>query len=282
MSSHNKQWSSATPGLLIFLIDQSGSMLLPFKDSSDSRTVFSTRVVNRVIDSIIQKNYNGDHAKDRCFIVTIGYSVGANELCSGFLSDLDNNPKRMETVKKKISDGAGGLVEIDKNMPIWIEPIVKDGWTDMAAAFKMAKQIIEKWIEDKPESPAPVIINVSDGVPYYNHKSNAECASETAQIAKEIMDITTSDGNVLIFNAEIGEGKTQIILPNSVEEVRAGGEGAQFLYEISSVIPDGYKEAAVKNGLELKENSKGAVFAADAENLIKLIDFGSSKGQRDI
>lgn len=280
--SHNKQWSSATPGLLIFLIDQSGSMLLPFKDSTDTRTVFATRVVNRVIDSIIQKNYNGDHAKDRCFIVAIGYSVGAKELCSGFLSSLDESPKRMETVKKKISDGAGGLVEIDKTMPIWVDPIDKDGWTDMAAAFKMAKQIIEEWVKDKPESPAPVIINVSDGVPYYNHKSSQECAQETAAIAQEIMNIKTSDGDVLIFNAEIGEGSTQIILPNSVEEVQAGGEGAKFLYEISSVIPEGYKGAAVKNGLELKDGSKGAVFAADAENLIKLIDFGSSKGQRDL
>lgn len=281
MASHNKQWSSATPGLLIFLIDQSGSMLLPFKDSPDSRTVFSTRVVNRVIDSIIQKNYNGDHAKDRCFIVAIGYSVGAKELCSGFLSDLDNSPKRMETVKKKISDGAGGLVEIDKKMPIWVETIEEDGWTDMAAAFKMAKEIIENWVKDKPESPAPVIINISDGIPYYNHKDIAECAKETEAIAKEIMDINTPDGNVLIFNAEIGQGATQIILPNSVAEVKAGGEGAEFLYEISSVIPDGYKGAAGKNGLELKDGSKGAVFAADAENLIKLIDFGSSKGQRD-
>ena len=282
MSSHNKQWSSATPGLLIFLIDQSGSMLLPFKDSSDSRTVFATRVVNRVIDSIIQKNYNGDHAKDRCFIVAIGYSIGATELCSGFLSDLDDSPKRTETVMKKISDGAGGLVEINKTMPIWVEPIDKDGWTDMAAAFRMAKQIIEEWIKDKPQSPAPVIINVSDGVPYYNHKGTEECAQETAAIAQEIMNIKTIDGNVLIFNAEIGEGTTQIILPNSAEEVKAGGEGAIFLYDISSVIPDGYQGAAVKNGLILKEGSKGAVFAADAENLIKPIDFGSSKGQRDL
>lgn len=281
MASHDKQWSSATPGLLIFLVDQSGSMLLPFKDTPDTRTVFATRVVNRVIDSIIQKNYTGDHAKDRCFIVAIGYSVGATALCSGFLSDLDNSPKRLETVKKKISDGAGGLVEIDKNMPIWVEPIEKDGWTDMAAAFRMAKEIVEKWVEEKPDSPAPVIINISDGVPYYNRKAAAECAQETAAIAKEIMDIHTQDGNVLIFNAEIGQGGTQIILPNSADEVKAGGEGAMFLYEISSVIPDGYKDAANKNGLELKEGSKGAVFAADAENLIKLIDFGSSKGQRD-
>ncbi len=256
-------------------------MLLPFKDSSESRTVFSTRVVNRVINSIIQKNYNGDHAKDRCFIVTIGYSVGANELCSGFLSDLDNSPKRMETVKKKISDGAGGLVEIDKKMPIWIEPIEKDAWTDMASAFKMAKEIIESWLKDKPESPAPVIINISDGVPYYNHKDTATCTTETEVIAKEIMNINTPDGHVLIFNAEIGAGTTQIVLPNSVEDVKVGGDGAEFLYEISSVIPDGYKGAALKNGLDIKEGSRGAVFAADAEHLIKLIDFGSSKGQRD-
>ena len=241
MESHNKQWSSATPGLLIFLIDQSGSMLLPFKDSPDSRTVFSARVVNRVIDSIIQKNYNGDHAKDRCFIVAIGYSVGAKELCSGFLSDLDNSPKRMETVKKKISDGAGVLVEIDKKMPIWVEPIEKDGWTDMASAFRMAKEIIENWVNDKPESPAPVIINISDGVPYYNHKDTTTCANETEEIAKEIMNIKTQDGNVLIFNAEIGQGTTQIILPSSCAEVEAGGAGAKFLYEISSIIPEGYK-----------------------------------------
>ena len=257
-------------------------MLLPFKDSKETRTVFATRVVNRVIDSIIQKNYNGDHAKDRCFIVAIGYSVGAEELCSGFLSALDESPKRTEIIKKKISDGAGGLVEIDKTMPIWVDPIDKDGWTDMAAAFKMAKQIIEEWIKDKTDSPAPVIINISDGVPYYNHKGTQDCAQETAAIAKEIMNMKTSDGNVLIFNAEIGEGNTQIILPNTMEEVKAGGEGAKFLYEISSVIPDGYQEAAVKNGLEIKDGSKGAVFAADAENLIKLIDFGSSKGQRDL
>lgn len=282
MPSHSKQWSSANPGLLIFLIDQSGSMLLPFKDSNETRTVFATRVVNRVIDSIIQKNYNGDHAKDRCFIVAIGYSVGATELCSGFLSDLDNTPKRMESVKKKISDGAGGLVEIDKKMPIWVDPIEKDGWTDMAAAFKIAKEIIEKWVDDKPESPAPVIINVSDGVPYYNHKDTNECATETSRLAKEIMDIKTPDGNVLIFNAEIGGGNKEIILPNSIDEVRAGGEGAQFLYEISSIIPDGYHGAAIKNGLELKENSRGAVFAVGTEYLIKLIDFGSSKGQRDL
>ena len=168
-------------------------------------------------------------------------------------------------------------------MPIWVEPTEKDGWTDMAQAFRMAKEIIESWINDKPDSPAPVIINISDGIPFYGRKDSSECAHETAEIAKEIMNINTSDGNVLIFNAEIGDSKTQIILPNSINDVKVGGQGAEFLYEISSEIPEGYKTAAIKNGLDsfLKDGSRGAVFAADAEYLIKLIDFGSSKGQRD-
>ncbi|MBO5748895.1 MAG: VWA domain-containing protein [Muribaculaceae bacterium] len=281
--THSKQWSSATPGLLIFLVDQSGSMLQTYKDTNDTRTIFATRVVNRVINDIITKNFNGTQPKDRCFIAAIGYSVGAREECSGYLSQLYNSPKRFENVKKSISDGAGGLVVIDKNMPIWVEPTEKDGWTDMAQAFRMAKEIIESWINDKPDSPAPVIINISDGIPFYGRKDSSECAHETAEIAKEIMNINTSDGNVLIFNAEIGDSKTQIILPNSINDVKVGGQGAEFLYEISSEIPEGYKTAAIKNGLDsfLKDGSRGAVFAADAEYLIKLIDFGSSKGQRD-
>ena len=42
------------------------------------------------------------------------------------------------------------------------------------------------------------------------------------------------------------------------------------------------KAAAKKNELDIKEGSKGCIFNADAVDLIKLIDFGSSKGQGDI
>ena len=125
MPNNEKQWSSATPGLLIFLVDQSGSMTLPY-DQNDSRTVFTARVINRVINEIIQKNYNGDKPKNRCFISVIGYNDKIVELASGFLEDLDNAIIRIEKVKKKISDGAGGLIDIDIDMPIWIDPVTEE------------------------------------------------------------------------------------------------------------------------------------------------------------
>lgn len=280
MAQNEMQWSSATPGLLIILIDQSGSMMNPYCNG-DSRTEFSAKVINRVINTIIKKNFNKDKPKNRCFISVIGYGYEVKELCSGFLEDLYNNPIRVENRTQKVPDGNGGLVDVAVNQPIWVEPIKEDKWTNMRDGFKMAKQLVEDWIADKPECPAPVIINISDGEPYYGHLDEDTCIRETTEVAKQIMNISNNDGHVLIFNAEIGDGGHMIIAPSSENEVASAGRPARFLYEISSVIPAGYKIAAAKNELSIKEGSKGCIFNADAVELIKLIDFGSSKGQGD-
>lgn len=281
MAKNDKQWSSATPGLLIFLIDQSGSMTLQFSDTPDTRTVFASRVINRVINDIIQRNFNGTEPKNRCFISVIGYGGDVKTICSGYLKDLYMNPKRVDTIKKKISDGAGGLVETDFKMPIWVDPIDEDTCTDMKGAFEAAKKLSEEWIKDKPDNPAPVIINISDGIPYYDCKSTEICMKETEDVANEIMQLSNEDGNVLIFNVEIGGNTYKILTPNSEAEMNVAGEPAKFLFRISSEIPDGYKDAAEKNELPIKQGSKGCIFNADAEYLIKFIDFGSSKGRRD-
>lgn len=280
MAHNNKQWSSATPGLLIFLIDQSGSMTLPY-DGNDTRTVFASRVINRVINDIIQRNFNGTEPKNRCFISVIGYGGDVKTICSGYLKDLYLHPKRVDVIKKKISDGAGGLVETDYKMPIWVDPIDEDTCTDMKGAFEAAKKMAEEWIKDKPNNPAPVIINISDGMPYYESKNGQLCMKETEDVANEIMALSNDDGNVLIFNVEIGNGSIKILTPSDEEEMNVAGEPAKFLYRISSEIPDGYKDAAEKNELPLKQGSKGCIFNADAEYLIKFIDFGSSKGRKD-
>lgn len=276
--NNEMQWSSATPGLLIILIDQSGSMLLPY-EGTDSRTVVASRAVNRVIDTIIQKNFDGQSPKNRCFISVIGYNAKVENLVSGYLKDLDDNPKRIENVKKKISDGAGGLLEIESKMPVWVDPIDNDTWTNMRGAFMMAKDIVNKWIEDKPQNPAPVIINISDGVPYYDHKPDSVCMQETLAVVKEIQDIDTEDGKIQIFNAMIDDKAERSVFPLSREEVKT--EAAQFLYDISTEIPPAYKDAAEKNGLTYVPGSRGMISRAETVDLISLINFGSSKGQRD-
>ena len=53
------QWSSATPGLLIILLDQSGSMMSKYDDNM-TKSEFASKAVNRVINTLIQRNFDGD------------------------------------------------------------------------------------------------------------------------------------------------------------------------------------------------------------------------------
>ena len=244
-----------------------------------TRTKFATLAVNKVIDNIIQKNFDGDSPKNRCFISVIGYNHNVKELCSGWLKDLDANPLRYETLKKKTPDGTGGLVEVEVKQPVWVEPIDKDGATNMLGAFHLAKELVEKWMVDHADGPAPVIINISDGVPFYDGKDPRECMKETVSLANEIMMLSNNDGNVLIFNAQIDESNGKVKFPSNRSAISQ--EQAQFLFDITSEVPESYKAAAAKTELPTEDGSRGCIFGADGVELIQLIDFGSSKGQGD-
>ena len=278
MPNNDKQWSSATPGLLIILVDQSGSMMSDYEGTT--RTKFATLAVNKVIDNIIQKNFDGEAPKNRCFISVIGYDDNVKELRSGWLKELDANPLRYEKIKKKTPDGAGGIVEVEVNQPVWVEPIDQNGTTNMLGAFKLAKELVEKWMVDYADGPAPVIINISDGVPYYSGKDPRECMKETVELASEIMKLSNNDGNVLIFNAQIDNASGTVVFPSNRNDVSQ--EEARFLYDITSEVPQSYRAAAAMNELPTSDGSRGCIFGADGVQLIQLINFGSSRGQGDI
>ena len=164
------------------------------------------------------------------------------------------------------ADGAGGLVEVEVKQPVWVDPIDRDGATNMLGAFQLAKDLVEKWMADNADGPAPVIINISDGVPYYEGKDPRDCMRETVALANEIKGLSNNDGNVLIFNAQIDDAGGKVVFPSNRNEISQ--EAAQFLFDITSELPT-------------KDGSRGCIFGADSVQLIQLIDFGSSKGQGD-
>jgi uncharacterized protein YegL len=271
--SNSKQWSSSTPGYIIFLVDQSGSMNEPCSQN-ETKAKFTAVVINRTINELILINSAGNKVKDRVFISIIGYGgsggTSIDEIRSDYLSKFADNPIRIESGKQKVPDGNGGLIEIDVQNPIFIEPVAT-GLTPMGSAFETVKNLIEKWIQEKPNNPAPVIINISDGMPCPDEE---EQKSKT--IAQEIMMLSCTDGHPLIFNAHIGDSINKCLC--SVSENELPDEQAKFLFTISSKIPDSYKEAAKKQELDVKDNSRGFVSNADPETFIKFINFGSSGG----
>ena len=255
--------SSSNPGLIIIMLDQSYSM----EDSYESLTKadFAALAVNRVIGEIISACSSGENVKDRCFVAVIGYGSEVNVLFLEKISDLASNPNTT-TLKKKVSDGAGGLVEVDEILRVFVKPVASGG-TEMTKAFQNAYLGVEKFISSHPDSFPPIIINITDGEPNNSTTATAE--------AKKLAQLKTSDGNVIVLNAHIASTSTgKIELPNSNDAFK-GNQFAQFLFDISSVLPNNLAQRAKEVGFNVQPNARGFVFNADAETLIKILNFGS-------
>ena len=264
-----EKMSSANPGCIIIMIDQSGSMADPYGNSGEKKKDLAALAVNRVIYEIAEASSDGEGIKDRCFIGVIGYGVkstGVDLILGDMISNIAENPLRVEKIKKKISDGAGGLIEIDEDFPIWVEP--KADWgTPMDSAFKRASQLTQEWCKEHPDSFPPLVINITDGEPNDIDGAKRE--------AENLVSLSNNDGNVLLLNAHIANGLSDPIkLPSDVTVL--SDSLAQFLFEISSVLPDVLLGEAQKVGFNTVSGAKGMVYNADAEVLIRLLNFGSS------
>ncbi|WP_373479793.1 vWA domain-containing protein [Geminocystis sp.] len=260
--------SSANPGLIIIMIDQSGSMSDFYANSSKAK--FASVAVNKVIEEIILSCSSGDGIKDRCYVAVIGYGSNVDILFLETASELAKNPNTT-TVKRKISDGAGGLIEVDEVQRVFVNPIANGG-TPMAEAFQQASNGIEKFITNHPNGFPPIVINITDGEP-----NNMALATNEA---KKLAQLKTSDGNVIILNAHISNASAGKIELPSNDSAFSSNQFAKFLFDISSVLPDPLIESAKNTGFNVQTGAKGFVFNADAETLIKLLNFGSQGALR--
>jgi hypothetical protein len=261
--SYSMQIGTKHPGLILILVDQSSSMA----DVYDGQTKadLAAMAVNRVIDEIGMACQQGSKIKDRCFIGIVGYGASVDVLLGGMISQIANTPKHIKKIKKKESDGAGGLVEVEIDMPIWLDSTANNG-TPMAEAFEVAYDVAKEWIQKNPDNFPPVIINITDGEPNDEQKTRAA--------AKKIMDLNTTDGNALILNAHISNANiAENKLPNSSTALH--DQYAKFLFDISSMLPNPLIAAAQKVGFSPQMGAHGFVFNAGPETMIKLLNFGS-------
>ena len=274
---YEKQFGTPHPGLLMILIDQSGSMDAPFENGK-SRAEVAALVVNRCIQEIMLKCTSMEKTKDRCFILVFGYGAPtanpkangekAYLIVGGKASEVETQKIRIDSFKKKISDGAGGLIEMDYKLGIWVEPCV-EGDTPMEAAFSKAEEYATHWVLEHPDNFPPIVINITDGAP--NDAADAETA------ARSLMKIATTDGNLLLFNAHISDNpKTKKLLPASDSELSTPLE--KLMFRLSSEIPTAMIDLAKNAGLEnAQTGSRGVIINAEAKDLISLVTFGTVK-----
>lgn len=266
--------SRRNPGLFIFLIDQSRSMSHKIGGGERSKSQEASEAVNRQIYELIYRCTKTDGVREYFDIGIIGYGSKADEATSLLgdssivpISKLAETPLRMVKRKEKLTDPDGNEVETEFEFPVWFEPVANSN-TPMVSAFEMARTWIDDWLAEHPNSYPPIIINISDG---------AATDGDPLEKAKQIMEMKSSDGNVLIWNCHLSElkGAPPVVFPASESDLPAGDRYAKQLYEMSSPLPEPFLNIAAERSLNVSPGSRGYVFNAGLDELLELLDIGT-------
>ena len=139
----------------------------------------------------------------------------------------------------------------------------------MHTAFEHAYDIAQKWCAEWQNSFPPIVINITDGAP--------SSPDATQDAAKRVMELDTVDGNVLVFNIHIPEPKSsghKVAFPHSTEEL-GGDSYANFLFNISSNLPESLVQSAIEIGLNPQPDARCLGYNTDETQMIQILNFGS-------
>ena len=265
MAYSNVPIGTSNPGCIVILVDQSWSMGEDY--GTGTKAEVAALAVNHILEELVLASLAGDDIKPRCHVSVIGYGERVECVVAGMISEVESSLLEVKKINKSIPDGAGGLVEVEVEMPIWLQPEANNG-TPMHEAFERAAEIIQRWCDDNPDNYPPTVINITDG--------EANYPDLTTDAARKVMDLHTTDGNVLIFNIHIANNKHEVIFPHSTPQLL--GDNAEFLFNISSVLPEPLREEAKQHGLPAEPDARCFGYNAGEAAMIRILQFGSTKG----
>lgn len=228
--------------------------------------------INRLLSTLVLRCAKGEDVRDYFQVGVVAYGGAVRVGFGGTLanrqfvpiSEIADNPLRVEQRMRKEEDGAGGLIERTVRFPVWFEPYAK-GNTPMVAAIDEATRAVRAWTELYPLSYPPAVINISDGEPTDGNPAVA---------ADKLKNLATNDGNALFFNVHIsGQARRPIEFPDT--QVGLPDEFAQRLFEMSSILPPRLAEEARREGFAVGNESRGFAFNADLRSLIQFLDIGT-------
>lgn len=258
------EWNSDHPGHVVFLLDLSGSM---------ERYNKINYVIEAVQDSIEKllihcRNDKGQPA-ERVSVSVYGYNYHIVEFWKNYgYNQMSSAMLEAEDAGKKIFDSNG------KAKPEY--------QTCMKMAFEQAKRDVEQWIKNQQGSsniPSPIVINVTDGYPYEGENYNQDQVyADTLKAAQELMRVTTSDGNVRLFNIhhDPSTNDPTLSFPSSMPQT---DKNIQFLFQASSPLTKKMATAANVMGFpEAREGSHAMISNANNPSIVtQFLDWGSTQ-----
>ena len=264
MAYSNVPIGTSNPCCVVILVDQSWSMSEDWETGTKAER--AALAVNRILEELVIASRSGDTIRDRCHVSVIGYGQQVECVVDGMISEVASSLIEVKKAKKSIPDGAGGIVEVEVEMPVWVRPVANNG-TPMHEAFERAGNIVQRWCDDRPDSFPPTVINITDG--------DATQPDLTADAARNVMSLHTTDGNVLVFNIHIAtNNKHGVNFPHSTD-LLVNDTLAEFLFSLSSVLPDPLREMAKEVGLPTDSDARCFSYNADEVAMIRILEFGS-------
>ncbi len=272
--AYSAEISRSNPTCLLFLVDQSGSMADPFGGGEVQKKKADgvADATNRLLQNLVLKCAKEEGIRDYFHVGVIGYGAHVGPAFGGALagrdlvliSEVGNNPSRLEERVRERDDGAGGIVKQNIRFPIWFEPVASGG-TPMCEALTKAKTILDGWLRDHPDAFPPIVVNITDGEATDGDPSAA---------ADALRKLRSNDGEVLLLNVHLSSQRaspiefpdTDAILPDQF---------AKLLFRISSNLTPSMRAAADLEGIKTSEGTRGFVFNADMVSVIKFLNIGT-------
>ena len=274
--AYTKEINRKNPTCFMFVIDQSGSMDEQMAGGS-IKSEFVADVLNRTIAETIVRCTKADGVRDYFDIGVIGYggdNVGSafgGELSSRKLipiSDIESNPLRIEERDQDLDSGDDVMEKQRVKFPVWIDPI-HDGGTPMRGAMGMIAETVAEWCDKHPSSYPPTIVHVTDG---------QSTDGDPEDIAEAIKGISTSDGEVLLFNLHVdNEAGDEILFPSSEDELP--DEYGKLLFRMSSPFPGHLVSAAQAMGYDVTGESRFFAYKAGMDFIGHFFEIGTRASQ---
>ena len=290
-TSHNVRLSSLSRGYFIFLIDQSGSMYERFGNEAAGMTLAeaTARMINNWIEEMILEATKGDAIKDWFDLSVVGYRTdieGRPIVGSAFsgslegkemmtIPELASNILFEEKVQQKFFNPATGEIEVEMtDKPGWIRPITEGG-TPFSLVLLEAHRLASAWIETgdhREKSLPPIVINITDAE--YSEDDGNEFSPE--DYAASLKDLSTNDGNVLLFACQLSPNPSDAILcPDSIEQLPAENF-ARMMFRMSSELPESFLAQAAASIPDLRHGARCLAYnASDTSVMIRFFKMGT-------
>ena len=265
------------PTAFLFLVDQSGSMGDRMSSSEKTKAQFVADVLNRTFMNLVTRCTKADGVRDYFNIGVLGY--GQNGVKNGLqgalgaqvlnqISALEANPIRVEDRKRKVDDGAGGIIDQSIKFPVWFEPQASGG-TPMCEAFRRAGEELAVWCDSHPNSYPPTVLHITDG---------ESTDGDPEALSDALRQFSTQDGNILLLNLHVSaQAGKPIAFPAS--ESGLPDLYAQLLFRMSSQLPEHLIQVTQEKGHAVSMESRGYVFNAEAAEIVDFFDIGTRATQ---